>query len=179
MASGVLCMSKDLDLDRAIALFRSGESLRECEKKTGVNYRKIDREAKKRGVSKGDVSQLISSMASDKVSFVTLPATEQMLVTKKVNKLAAHKQIIHTMTETNLVGVGEKLKNHEELSMLDHKNAQDLIDKASVTLGVNQRHANGANIQQNNQTVVTEGMGLVGLLKEAKRIRAEKVIKGE
>ncbi len=147
-------MSKDLDLDRAIALFRSGESLRECEKQTGVNYRKIDREAKKRGVSKGDVSQLISSMASDKVSFVTLPVTEQMLVTKEVNKLAAHKQIIHTMTETNLVGVGEKLKNHEELSMLDHKNAQDLIDKASITLGVNERHSKPTQVSQTTQTLV-------------------------
>ncbi len=152
----MLGMSKDSDLDRAIALFRSGESLRECAKQTGVNYRKIDREAKKRGVSKGDVSQLISSMASDKASFVTLPVTEQALVTEEVNKLAAHKQTIRTMTENNLVGVGEKLKNHEELSMLDHKNAQDLIDKASVTLGVNERHSKSTQVSQTTQTLVTD-----------------------
>ena len=42
-------------LDDAIALFRAGHSPRECEKLTGIQFMKIVRESKKRGVEKGDL----------------------------------------------------------------------------------------------------------------------------
>jgi hypothetical protein len=73
-------------LDDAIALFRSGKSPRECDKLTGVNYKKVEREAKKRGVTKGDVSHLVVSMASDKRDFVSLPVSVQDIVSKAVDK---------------------------------------------------------------------------------------------
>lgn len=73
-------------IDDAIALFRAGHSLRDCEKLTGINYRKVEREAKKRGVEKGDLSQLTSSIAKNTAEFVTLSVTEQDSVTKEVAK---------------------------------------------------------------------------------------------
>lgn len=73
-------------LDDAIALFRAGHSLRDCEKLTGINYRKVEREAKKRGVEKGDLSQLTNSIAKNTSEFVALCDTEQELVTKNVAK---------------------------------------------------------------------------------------------
>jgi hypothetical protein len=48
-------------LDEAIAFFRSGKSVRECEKLTGINYKKIEREAKKLGVVKGDGNDSVIS----------------------------------------------------------------------------------------------------------------------
>jgi len=73
-------------IDDAIALFREGHSPRECEKLTGINFMKIVREAKKRGVEKGDLIQLESSIASNTAEFVTLNVTEQDSVTKSVAK---------------------------------------------------------------------------------------------
>jgi len=73
-------------IDDAIALYRAGHSLRDCEKLTGINYRKVEREAKKRGVEKGDLSQLTSSIAKNTAEFVTLSVTEQDSVTKEVAK---------------------------------------------------------------------------------------------
>jgi len=73
-------------LDDAIALFRAGHSPRECEKLTGIQFMKIVREAKKRGVEKGDLIQLKSSMAENVTKFDTLNDTEQETVTKEVAK---------------------------------------------------------------------------------------------
>ena len=73
-------------LDDAIALFRAGHSPRECEKLTGIQFMKIVREAKKRGVEEGDLIQLKSSMAENVTKFDTLNDTEQETVTKEVAK---------------------------------------------------------------------------------------------
>jgi hypothetical protein len=77
-------MSKTLD--DAIALFRAGHSPRECEKLTGINFMKVVREAKKRGVEKGDLIQLTSSIARDTKEFVTLSVTDKQIVTECVAK---------------------------------------------------------------------------------------------
>lgn len=73
-------------LDDAIALFRAGHSPRECDKLTGINYKKIEREAKKRGVEKGDLSHLTQSMASDTAKYVALGVADQDIVTKGIAK---------------------------------------------------------------------------------------------
>jgi len=83
-------------LDDAIALYRAGNSLRDCEKLTGINYRKVEREAKKRGVEKGDLSQLTSSIAANTSKFVALSVTEQDSVTKEVAKQLEGMQFYNT-----------------------------------------------------------------------------------
>ncbi len=92
----------------------------------------------------------------------------------EVNALVRQKGIITNLTELNLsrlqahletnkksekINVGDGVQNFEdvELGTSDYKNAQDTIDKASITLGVNQRHANSqinVNTQNNMQQVV-------------------------
>ncbi len=59
------------------------------------------------------------------------------------------------------INVGDGVQNFEPVALgsLDYKNAQDTIDKASITLGINQRHANtntkvdSNNLQQTNLTI--------------------------
>ena len=91
---------------------------------------------------------------------------------KEVNDLVKHKGIITNLTELNLSKLGKHLKDGKaqkvttanigegiieaniietELQVNDYRNAQDTIDKASITLGVNQRHAN-QQINVNTQT---------------------------
>ena len=58
------------------------------------------------------------------------------------------------------MGVGDGVQNFEpvELNANDYKALQDAIDKASLTLGVNQRAANttinNANVQQSEETKI-------------------------
>ena len=73
-------------LEEAIGLFRQGKSPRECEKLTGINYKKIDREAKKLGITKGDLSQLTSSIVRNTSDFVSLPVSDQDAVRQEVCK---------------------------------------------------------------------------------------------
>ena len=144
---------KTASLEKAVALYRSGISPRECELKTGVNYQKVQREANKRGIKKGDLNQLINSIASDKLELESLNETDESLVSKLANDLAADKKMIRALTTNNLAGVSKKLADHNNMTMTDHRSAQELIDKASITLNINNRHAPPVQVQQNTQQV--------------------------
>jgi len=125
--------------------------------------------ADKHKTSRPNVARIVKDIEQDLTPVLTRKIeSEQELaeLTDKeltsVNDQAKHiiedAKMIRLLTKNNLVGVGAKLKAHTDLNMLDHKNAQDLIDKASVTLNVNDRHAKPAQIQQNNQTSVADAM---------------------
>ncbi len=111
-------------IDDALALFRSGKSPRECDKLTGINYKKIEREAKKRGIEKGDVSQLTSSMAQDKIEFVSLPVAVQDIVTKDVEELTKHLQFF-----TNVA-----VQNVQESMAMDCKDQNEFKARADTIL---------------------------------------------
>ena len=138
-------------IEDALALFASGKSPRECEKLTDIPATTIARNAKARGVEKGSMAQLIGDGARVRLEIGALDAPVARVVNDAIDKLTEDAEMIRTLTKNNMVGVGAKLTNHQLLTMLDHKNAQDLIDKASITLGVNERHAKPNNVQQNTQ----------------------------
>ena len=140
-------------IEDALALYRSGKSTRECDKLTGINYKKIEREAKKRGVEKGDVSQLTSSMVRDKVEFVSLPVAVQEVVTNDVDERTKHIQILNKMTLKNLSVMGKKV--NEDFEMVEHKLFQETVNKAAEQLlgKEPQTVINNTNAQQNNQEI--------------------------
>ena len=140
-------------IEDALALYRSGKSTRECDKLTGINYKKIEREAKKRGVEKGDVSQLTSSMVRDKVEFVSLPVAVQEVVTNDVDERTKHIQILNKMTLKNLSVMGKKV--NEDFEMVEHKLFQETVNKAAEQLlgKEPQTVINNTNAQQNNKEI--------------------------
>jgi hypothetical protein len=73
-------------IDEALALFASGKSPRECEKLTGIPKTTIDREAKKRGIAKGSLGQLIIDKVRVEAEIGTLSVPELAVVTSEVNK---------------------------------------------------------------------------------------------
>ena len=79
-------------LEDALAYYLAGKSVRECEKLTGTNFMKVEREAKKRGLVKGSVLRLEESMAKDRAEFVTLPVTVQARVTADVDERTKYLQ---------------------------------------------------------------------------------------
>ncbi|MDF1688543.1 MAG: hypothetical protein P1U35_02910 [Cycloclasticus sp.] len=70
------------------------------------------------------------------VNKANLSEQQANILDEDIARLNQDTLMIRTLTKNNMIGVEEKLKNHTELSMFDHKNAQDVIDKAGVTLGV-------------------------------------------
>jgi gatB/yqey family protein len=74
--------------------------------------------------------------------------------------LAKITEMLDKNTKYEKVGVGDGVQNFEpvELNANDYKALQDAIDKASLTLGVNQRAAsttiNNANVQQSEETKI-------------------------
>lgn len=72
----------------AKALFEADKSFREIEKETGINYKAVERKAKKEEWQKGILSQQIAVMARVKADFVTMTPSQQKIVTKESDKLA-------------------------------------------------------------------------------------------
>lgn len=123
--------------------------------------------ADKYKMSRPNVARIVKDVAQDLTPILTRKIESEQELAElsdkeltSVNDRAKHiiedAKMIRTLTKNNMVGVGAKLQDHSKLNMLDHKNAQDLIDKASITLGVNDRHAKPANIQQNTQNNTSE-----------------------
>ena len=75
--------------------------------------------------------------------------------------LARTIEYLKTNTKMEKINVGDGVQNFEPVALgsLDYKNAQDTIDKASITLGINPRHANtnikvdNNNLQQTNLSI--------------------------
>ena len=105
----------------------------------------------------------------------SLTATEMTAIMTAAKDEAYNRGLIFNATQKNLakitemlskntkfekVGVGDGVQNFEpvELNANDYKALQDAIDKASLTLGVNQRTAsttiNNANVQQSEETKI-------------------------
>lgn len=81
---------------KARALYEAGKSLREIEKETKINYRTVDRMAKKETWNQGGLSQLIHDTARVKAEFVTLEMSQQAIVSKEVARILDGKEFYAT-----------------------------------------------------------------------------------
>lgn len=125
-------LSEEQKIEQAMALFRSGKSIRECDKLTGVNYKKIEREAKQRGLVKGDLSQLVDDMTETQAKFVTLCDMEKQVVTKEVDDRIKHIEFLNKLTIKNLSVMGKKIDS--DMDFAEHKLVQETINKGAERL---------------------------------------------
>lgn len=142
--------------DQVKVLFEGDVVPQKIADKFGINRSSIVKKAAKDGWIKGKNIGLINDDARVTAKKAQLNSQELEFHNTEVNRLSKDQIMIHSLTKNNLIGVAAKLENHGDLDMMGHKNAQDLIDKASITLGVSPRHANSqvnfnnTNAQQNN-----------------------------
>ncbi|CUU89289.1 Uncharacterised protein [Campylobacter hyointestinalis] len=125
--------------------------------------------AKKYKVSLGSVNNLTRDLNTSNADLVTaqanlliakneLPIEQMNAIIETAYDEVYSKQLIQKTTHLNLQRINETLEKNTKMSkisigdgmqnleptpleMLDYKIAQDAIDKASLTLGINQRHA--------------------------------------
>lgn len=142
--------------ERAKAYYTAGLSLREIEAKTGINNSSIQKKAKSQQWKHGVNSDYIEA----KVIIAEKKSAENSAVISTLDEIAdeaiRNKDIIHRLTKKALAKA-EVLLNEVD-NMSDIRTAIELADKASLTLGVNQRHApkvevTNTNAQQNNTEI--------------------------
>nr|DAJ66308.1 MAG TPA: Helix-turn-helix of DDE superfamily endonuclease [Caudoviricetes sp.] len=142
--------------------------------------------AKKHNISLGAANKITKDLTPENERYVeaevTMISARQTLPDEQMNAImnaakdeAYNRGLIFNATQKNLakitemlnkntkfekVGVGDGVQNFEpvELNANDYKALQDAIDKASLTLGVNQRTSsttiNNANVQQSEETKI-------------------------
>ena len=143
--------------------------------------------AKKYNISLGTANKLTKDLTPENERFVeaqvavisaqqTLPSEQMNAIMNAAKEEAYNRGLIFNATYKNLnrvidmldkntklekVGVGDGVQNFEpvELNAQDYKALQDTIDKASLTLGVNQRNTtqiNNANLQNTQNKIIIE-----------------------
>jgi hypothetical protein len=122
--------------------------------RTGVEYETAKKLSKNLVEIKAIENEVANRIKVDNISNKILDKASQMISSNK------------TIEKVN-VGDGMQSFQERELNSADLKNLADTVDKASVTLGVNQRHAssqvtvNNTNAQQNNDNnsnLITEAL---------------------
>ena len=121
--------------------------------KTTIDRSAITRTEKRDGWMKAVNQQLIADEVRIEAEKSTLSQQQLIHHDEEVERLSNDAKMIRTMSVNNMFGLGAKIAAHSKMSVVDHKNAQDAIDKASITLKVSDRHANGAVINNAVQAV--------------------------
>lgn len=128
------------------------------------------------GVEKGKNDQVVNSQITILTAKAILSDEEMTAIMTAAQNEVFNKNLITNATQLNLVRTMEYLSKNQKLEKInvgdgvqnfepvglgadDFKYCQDTIDKASITLGINPRHANtnikvdNNNLQQNNLTI--------------------------
>lgn len=123
--------------EKAKVMFEAGKPLTDIEADTGINKGSISRKAKADGWEKGKTQQLIIDAARVEEEKATLTQPELHFHNQEVERLSRDTKIVHSLVRNNMVGVAAKLKDHKNMSMLQHKQASEAILKSAEALGVN------------------------------------------
>ena len=155
--------------DKAKTLFESGKlSLSEISKQTGIDKSSISKKAKIQQWSSVENSDYIDAKVLIATKKSTLPMEKINTLDDVANDIIRRKNLIFNITEKILHKIDKSVSltapildeegkeiGQEDL-LIDSKSAKEYIeaiDKASITLGVNQRHANSqVNISNTNAT---------------------------
>ena len=148
--------AKDDQVEIALAHFQAGKSIRECEKITGVNRGKIERQVKARKLIKGSACQLIADKARVEADFVTLSEPLRDVVTVEVSKINKFKE--------RRDSIANKVFDRIELAIVSCddnvvKSLADALDRVCITTEIAPRFSsaieiNNTNAQQNVQPVI-------------------------
>ena len=177
--------------NKAKEYFEAGLSLSEIVLRTEISKAQISKKSKLENWQKGnEKKQLIAQAIEVATKKETLNETALIVHNEIVNEQLRRQNLVFNASEKLLVkatqmidknqtvdkiniGAGIQQIEPRELDSSDLKNLADTIDKASITLGVNQRHSNSQiNINnENNQAT----QNVTNLTVEQAKAEAEKL----
>lgn len=153
---------------KARGFYEAGLSLAKIKEKTGIARNTISKRAKKEQWEQGrnadyvDATVIIadkkgtereqSLLCADEVAYDVIRRKNLVYGTQE-KALQKINEIMDNGTKLVKVSIGPRVQELKEVGIDsgDMKNIVDAVDKASITLGVNERHAKPANVQQNTQ----------------------------
>lgn len=153
--------------------------------------------AKRHSASVGTINSLTKNIDKEnehlvnaQISMITakayLPVQELNAILNTANEIVFNQGLVTNATQLNLVRITQHLKENKKLEKInvgdgvqhfeevglgsgDYKNIQDAIDKASVTLGVNERHAKSGDVNVNAVAGATAQAGIQIYIPDNKR----------
>jgi mRNA-degrading endonuclease HigB of HigAB toxin-antitoxin module len=135
---------------RARAYYEAGLTLRDIEKKTGINYAVISKKAKKQQWQQGANADYIEAKVTIAEKKATKNATEIQALDEIADEAISNKKLVFNVTTKALKKVEALID--EITNPNDLRTIVEMADKASLTLGVNARHSNQQiNVQTNTQ----------------------------
>lgn len=123
----------------AQALFEAGKSLSVIVAETEIAKSTLSEKSKKKEWEKGLNEQLILDDVRIQLEKANLNSLQAKIHDKEVERLTSSKMMIRNLSRANLLGINDKLLNPDDMTIQDHKIVGEVIDTASLTLGVNQR----------------------------------------
>ncbi len=139
---------RDNDKKRLIADVSTGQySVRELAKKYGVSNATIQ---KYKIEMDTESEQLVNAGIAYRQGLARISEPEKVnAIVNAVDEKTKHLQFITNATLKNLSSMAKKIS--EKTTIIEHKIAQDALDKGAITLGVAERHAKSQiGIQNNN-----------------------------
>lgn len=106
------------------------------------------------GIEKASNDQLVKNQVSILSASATLPKEEMTAIMTTAQEIAFNKGLVFGVTQKALQKLNVMIDNVDNPN--DMKAIIDASDRASLTLGVNQRHAPKVEVQQNNQQLIQE-----------------------
>lgn len=175
-----MAISKEV-WQKAKEYFEAGLSLTDIVDRTNISKSQISKRASKENWEKGnEKKQLISQAVEVATKKETLKETALEVHNELVDEQIRRRNLVFNASEKIIdkatsiitsgevidkigVGDGVQMFKSRKLNTTDLKNLADTVDKASITLGVNQRHSNSQvtvnnqnNIQNNNVPLTLE-----------------------
>lgn len=135
---------------KILADFNIGKSQNELARKYNVSTATINK------LCKGLVpkyKEKVNTVASIKSELLDESEYQNECFDKEVNERLKHKEFLFKASIKNISTMIKKI--NEETTIGEHFVAQNAIDKASLTLGINPRHANSQVSIQNTNAVQT------------------------
>lgn len=129
-------------LEDALAHYATGKSSRECEKLTGINYKRVTREATKRGLCKNEVAQLVTDKAEVDIRMSQLAPNVQKIVTDEAALRQKHIEFFNNAALSNvknaLAAGCEGQSDHRHLSATIKESRETVLGKAAdVAIQIN------------------------------------------
>ncbi len=133
----------------AKALYEGGASFDKMWIESRITRSSITKKANENGWVKGKNKELIDKEINIIQKKSTFSQQEVAFHDSEVARLTKDLEMINNLSRANLSGVAKHIEGGK-MQIMEHKLAQDTIDKASQTLGVNPRFANATTITNTN-----------------------------
>lgn len=141
--------------EKAKTLFETGEfSLSQISRETGIAKSTISKEAKKKQWKSGEQADYIEAKVLIAEKKSTLNVEKINTLDEVANIVLRRKNLIFQTSEKAVQRINEMLDIVEDAKSL--KDLTDALDKSSLTLNVNARHANTNIIQNSNVSTSSE-----------------------